>query len=65
MKHIYKCQHISFEVYGNEQEVYCRRCKSFIFSIEETEKLELRIAKGFTKCSCNGYKILKEVTTNA
>ncbi len=40
MKHTYKCPHEEFEVYGSHQRVYCRQCKSIVFSVEETKRQE-------------------------
>ncbi|RLG09562.1 hypothetical protein DRN73_09695 [Candidatus Pacearchaeota archaeon] len=46
MKH-FKCPHN--ELQANCEEVYCRKCKSLIFSIEETKRREMKLNKMITK----------------
>lgn len=49
MKKTFKCPHIEIEVFGCDQEVYCKQCKSLIFSVEETERQERIINKNKQK----------------
>lgn len=43
MKRTYKCPHEEFTVNGSDQQVYCRQCKSLIYSVEETTKQEMSL----------------------
>ena len=39
----FKCPHNEFQAIGDE--AYCRQCKSLIFSVEETKRREMKLAK--------------------
>ncbi len=43
MKRTFICPHEEFEVLGCGQQVYCRQCKSIIFSEEETHREEMQL----------------------
>jgi len=45
MKH-FKCPHNKFQSISDE--AYCRECKSFIFSIEETTRREMKLNRLIT-----------------
>jgi len=36
-------------MYGCRQEVFCRLCKTFLFSLEEIEREEMKLNKNETK----------------
>jgi len=40
MKQSYKCPHEEFEVYGSNQEVYCRECKSLVYSDKDKKEIK-------------------------
>lgn len=39
----FKCPHNEFQAIGDE--IYCRKCKSLIFSVEETTRREIKLAR--------------------
>ena len=49
MKHTFSCPHMKIELFGRNQEVYCRKCKSLIFSEEETKRREMKLNQMITK----------------
>jgi len=49
VKRTYKCKHLTVEVNGSNQVVYCRLCKDYIISCEEIEREEMRLNKNETK----------------
>lgn len=40
---------MEMEIFGYTQEVYCRLCKSFLFSLEEIEREEMKLNKNATR----------------
>jgi len=60
MKKTYQCPHNKIDVWGKEIEVYCRRCRSLIYPVDDKEWIELRIAKAFAKDNKKGYEELKK-----
>lgn len=45
MKRTFTCPHEELEVFIGDPKVYCRQCKSIIFSEEETHTKEMQLNK--------------------
>jgi len=47
----YICEHMKegIEISGCNQDVFCRQCKSFLFSQEEIKREEMKLNKDATK----------------
>jgi hypothetical protein len=47
----YICEHMKegIEISGCNQDVFCRQCKSFLFSQEEIERAEMKLNKEATR----------------